>query len=101
MDIVFICGPYRAKTIFGRMRNIAEARRVAIKYWKVGYAVLCPHLNSLSFDKYCPDENFLDGYLSMLRHVSVIVMLPKWKKSEGSRKEHELAVELKKKIIYL
>lgn len=101
MEIVYICGAYRAKTRFGRLLNIYRARKVAIKYWKLGFAVMCPHMNSFFFDGKASDETFLKGYLKFVGLADVIVMLPGWLFSEGSQAEHRLAAELGKKIIYL
>ena len=101
MEVVYICGAYRAKTLFGRMLNIYRARRVAIKYWQKGYAVICPHMNSAHFDGKTSDDVFLDGYLEFVRRSDILVMLLNWMKSSGARKEQKLAYKLKKKIIYL
>lgn len=100
MKIVFLCGPYRAKTVLGRILNIYRARKVAIQFWKKGYAVICPHLNSALFDKYCREEIFLDGYLEIVRRSDILALLPDWSTSSGARKEHKLAIKLKKKVVH-
>ena len=100
MKVAYIAGPYRARTIFGRILNIYRARKIAIKYWQKGYAVICPHTNSAHFDGKAPDNTFLDGYLKLVEISDVIVMLPGWLNSSGSKAEHKLATSLKKEIIY-
>jgi len=100
MKVVYIAGSYRAKTIFGRIVNTYKARKRAIKYWKAGYVVICPHTNSFNFDGTAPDEIFLKGYLELVCRSDIIVMLPGWKKSAGSRDEHKKAKRLQKIIIY-
>lgn len=100
MKTVYIVGPYRAKTIFGRMLNIYRARKAAIVYWRTGCAVICPHMNSAFFDGKAPDKAFLDGYLKLVECSDILVMLPGWLNSAGSKEEHKLAQELKKEIIY-
>ena len=100
MKIAYIAGPYRAKTVFSRMLNIYRARKIAIKYWQKGYAVICPHTNSAHFDGKASDSTFLDGYLKLVEVSDVIVMLPGWLNSTGSQNEHKLAIKLGKEVIY-
>ncbi|MDO9529250.1 MAG: DUF4406 domain-containing protein [Syntrophales bacterium] len=91
MKVVYIAGPYRAKTIFGRIINIIRARREALKWWKRGYAVICSHSNSALFDGKAPDSVWLAGGLELLRRSDIIVMLPGWKFSQGSIQEYHTA----------
>lgn len=101
MKVVYIAGCYRTKSILKRIINIYRARKVAIKYWKRGYAVICPHSNSGFFDGKAPDKTFLDGYLELVRRSDILAMLPGWSFSSGSCKEHEFGMNLRKKIIYM
>jgi hypothetical protein len=39
--LVYIAGPY-SNGGNSREENVALARRVAVEYWKKGYAVICP-----------------------------------------------------------
>ncbi len=98
MQVVYIAGKYRAKTINGIQGNIEKARKVAVQYWQAGYAVICPHMNSSFMDGICDDEVFLEGTREMLRRSDIIVMLPGWESSEGAKIEYELALDLKKPI---
>ena len=100
MKVAFISGPYRAATKEGISANIEAAREVAVKYWRKGYAVFAPHLNTAHFDGLCPDEVWLKGDLEILRRCDVVVMMEEWWKSEGAKAEHALALELGKEIIY-
>lgn len=100
MQIVYISGPYRNKSINGMWENIAVARKVALKYWRLGYAVICPHLNTAFMDGACPDDVWLQGDLEILLRCDVVVMLSGWEKSEGACEEHEIAIEDKKQVIY-
>lgn len=100
MKLAYIAGPYRAKTIFQVQANIRKAAEIALKYWKAGCAVICPHTNTAFFDGECPDQVWLDGDLEMVSRCDVIVMVPGWEKSRGACVEHELAVGLGKQIIY-
>lgn len=98
MKIAFISMPYRGSHIEIQM-NIVEAELVAMKYWALGYAVICPHLNSAHFEG-APEKVFLEGYLEILSRCDVIVMGYGWKHSEGAQKELALAVTLGLEIIY-
>ena len=95
--VAYISGPYRGATINETFHNIEVAREAAEVYWKNGYWVFCPHLNSALMDGIVPDETFLRADLwfmkALLRPGSgVLVMLPRWVHSEGSKAEHSWAV---------
>jgi len=100
MKLLFISGPYRAPTIEGIKNNIQGAARWAAEYWKKGYAVICPHMNTALFDGICPDEVWLAGDLEILRRCDVLFAMPGWEKSEGARAEVAEAIRLGLEIIY-
>jgi hypothetical protein len=87
MTLVFISGPYRAKSKYLIDLNIQEARKHSKMLWAKGYAVFCPHMNTAHFDGICPDSNFLEGDLEILRRCDTIYLLPEWERSEGARAE--------------
>lgn len=100
MKVAYIAGPYRSTTIGGILANIEAARAVALKYWKLGYAVICPHLNTALFDGACPDSTWLEGDIEIMARCDVVVMMKNWRASSGARAEHERACDFKKEIIY-
>ena len=104
MRIAFISGPYRADTQSGIDKNIAKAAQYAKKYWRKGYSVICPHMNSAHFDNIVPDKSFLDGDLEFIKRMipgyDVIVMIPDWEYSTGAQSERRLAQERDIEIIY-
>lgn len=100
MEVVYISGPYRAATPMQVMKNIHAASMVSLRYWKQGYAVICPHRNTAFFDGEAPDSVWLNGDLEILRRCDIVVMMPLWKLSRGATEEHKLALELGKQIIY-
>lgn len=100
MKIAYIAGPYRAKTIRGMVENIRRAETVALSYWKKGYAVICPHLNSALLDGALPDSTWLKGDLEILRRCDVLVAMKKWRTSVGAKAEVKFAKERGMKIIY-
>ena len=94
MKLIYIAGPYRSDTEYGVKLNIDRAEAVALKYWKAGYAVFCPHKNSAFMGGSCPDETWLEGGLAILRRCDIIVMMEGWKNSTGSIMEYNLACKL-------
>lgn len=100
MKIAYVSGPYRAKTGIGVLLNIWKARRVAIKLWKMGFAVICPHTNSIGFPdgalRSGDDIEYIEGdceIISRLRESDALVLLPSWEQSEGARKERKKAIK--------
>ena len=91
MKVAYIAGPYRGKTHYEVEQNIRAAEAVAIKYWQLGYAVICPHKNTAHFDGLAPDEVWLKGDLEILKRCDLIVMVPGWERSSGAIAEKELA----------
>ena len=93
--VAFISGPYRADTVNGIHDNIEAARKVANKYRHMGYAVICPHMNSAYCDN-GDDQMFLDECLAIISRLLLgtdcMVMMNNWEKSEGAIKEQAKAV---------
>ena len=100
MEVVYISGAYRSDTKNGVYENIQKARKVALKYWKLGYAVICPHMNTAFMDGACSDDTWLNGDLELLRRSDIVVMMPGWQDSAGAKEEHSLVMGLDKMIIY-
>lgn len=94
MEVAYIAGPYRAPDFQARCRNILNARDIAAGLWRLGYAALCPHLNTAHFDGIVPDQAFLDGALEMMRRCDRIVLAPNWQRSHGTREEIREALRL-------
>ncbi len=91
MKLAYIIGPYRAPTPYQIQQNINNAERAALKLWKMGYCVICPHKNSAHLDGECPDSTWLDGYLEIFKRCDLGVIFDGYGNSEGSRKEIDLA----------
>lgn len=80
--------------------NIYKARKVAIKYWKLGYVSICPHMNTAHMDNHCEAQVFLDGDIAILKRCDIIVMMKDWEYSEGAYKERTVAKRYNLEIIY-
>jgi hypothetical protein len=96
--VIFISGAYRNGTEWGLEENIRRAEDAALKLWKLGWVVICPHKNSAHFGGSCPDKVWLDGDLELLRRSDAIYLLKGWQKSEGALMEYELATKQPIKI---
>ena len=101
MKVAYIAGAYRGDgmpdTIY---ENITIARSYAKKYWQMGYAVFCPHMNTAFMDGACEDEIWLSGALEIMRRCDVLILLPGWEKSSGSVAELKEAERLDMEIVY-
>lgn len=100
MKVIFVSGAYRADTLQGVMNNIARARKVALKLWQEGWAVICPHSNTALFDGAADDSVWLEGGLEILRRCDAIYMMKGWGSSIGSIEERSFALELGLEIYY-
>lgn len=100
LKVAYIAGPYRATTIYGVVENIRRAEGVSLKYWAMGYAVICPHKNTALMDGLLPDACWLNGCLELLRRADVVVMMEGWLNSKGASAEYAEAIRLGKEIIY-
>jgi len=98
--LAYVAGPYRASTPHDIVENIRKAESVAIKYWRKGYAVICPHKNTALLDGILPDDVWLEGSCALLARCDVCVMMQGWEQSEGARGEESMARDLKMEIIY-
>jgi hypothetical protein len=102
--IAFISGPYRAANGRTVRQNIRLAEEFAVSYWKLGWAVICPHLNTAFFDGEAEDDVWLAGDLAFIDRLDpatdALVMLPGWEKSEGSCEELRLAKARDITIVY-
>lgn len=93
MKVCYVAGAYRAPTVRGIVENIRRAEEVAIELWRLGFAVICPHLNSALFDGAAPDDVWLKGDLEFLRRSDLVVMCPGWRNSLGAATEWQTAIK--------
>ena len=94
MKVIYIAGPYRSDCENGVFENIVGARRVAVRLWQEGWAVICPHTNSFFMGSRLGDDKFIEGDLEILSRCDAIYMLDGWRDSKGVKAELEKAKEL-------
>lgn len=109
MKIAYTAGPYRSKTEWGLYNNIHTARGVAVILWGMGFGVICPHANTALFggsvndndDVADTDNIWLKGDIEFIkRAVDVLVVLPGWENSSGTKLEIATASVKNIPIIY-
>lgn len=79
-------------------KNTNIARDAAIKLWNMGFAVICPHLNTIDFHN---DERvtvdfmgFIEGDYSIMDASHAIYFLKNWRESEGAILEETWAKQM-------
>lgn len=91
LKVAYVAGPLRADTLNGMAENIARARAVSVHLWRLGYAVICPHLNSAFMSGAVSESQFLEAGLEFLRRSNLVVLVDGWERSEGTVREIEEA----------
>ena len=74
MKLAYVCGPYRAADNNAIYNNIQDARRLAVELWWMGFAVICPHLNSAFFGGVTKEDNFVAGCVEMVSRCDLLVL---------------------------
>ena len=100
MEKAFIIGAYFADTDFEIGDNIIRAREAAGCAWAIGYATLCPHLNTAFFGGKTSEDNFKKGYLLWLADTDIAITVPGWERSDGSREEVKFCRETGKPLYH-
>jgi hypothetical protein len=87
MKKAYVAGPYKAPTYYQRRQNIAAAEAVAVELLRMGYAVFCPHRNYGGLDGVISEFDFLERDLAHLEDCQLVVVLPGYEASEGTKAE--------------
>ena len=88
MKVVYVIGPFRAKTHWDVRLNVLVAERLGLEVSKLGAMPLIPHKNTENFDGLL-DENFwVEGTKELLRRcdaaITVAAIGERWEHSRGS-----------------
>ena len=98
--VAYISGPYRADTLERIEANITAAENEAIWWLSNGFAVICPHKNTRNFGEvFNEDKVLLPADEELVSRSDIIVMLPGWRVSTGSKVEHARARKEDKVIL--
>lgn len=97
----YTAGPYRARGIWQTEINIRRAEEVAQSLRAHGQYVICPHTNCRWSDANVADAQYIAETLELMRRCDVVVVLPGWESSEGTRGEIAEAERLGMPLVYL
>lgn len=101
MKVAYIAGhPFRSKTFWGIIQNIRSAEAAALRYWKLGYAVICPHLNAANFDGASEENIWLSGDIEIMKRCDAVIAMGTWENSSGAKEEIRIAKELGIEVVY-
>jgi len=103
MLVAYTAGKYRAESEWELEENIRLAEYWAARCWKIGLAVICPHKNTAHFGNCMgiEDQVWLDGDLEIIKRCDILIVLPNWATSSGTKAEIKLAKELFMPIFYV
>jgi len=90
--VLYIAGPFTAGHGRTEEENITAAKKVAEKYFKMGYTTITPHVNTWHMEG-CKYQDYLDADFEVIRRCDAIVMMKNWRESGGATQEHNLALE--------
>jgi len=93
MMVAYVAGPYRAATHKEVVDNIRRAEEITVNLLKRGFAVICPHKNYQWLNGIMDDDKWIPATVELVSRCDFVVMIDGWENSEGSRAEHEYAVE--------
>lgn len=97
MPVVYVAGPYRAKTREAVELNIQSARRVGLECCRKGWSPIIPHSNTAHLDAVdpsIPDDFWLASTMELLRRADAVVLCPGWERSAGTLAEVAVAKSL-------
>lgn len=92
LAIVYIAGPFRAKTAWEIERNVRAAEDLGFEVFQLGAMPLIPHANTRFFHGQGPDQFWLDGTLELLRRCDALITTRNWKRSTGACGEYHEAI---------
>jgi len=98
MKVVYIIGPIRSQSLVTHAKNIRRAKKIAMKLWHAGFAVICPHTNSGFITDKLLEICCIKGDIELLKRSDFAVLIGNWANSEGSINEFRWCVTNNKRI---
>jgi hypothetical protein len=93
--IIYVAGPFRAKTAWGIEQNVRSAETQAHRLvMEFGVMPLIPHANTRYFHGIGSDHFWLEGTLELMRRCDAVYLCPGWEDSRGSVAEKDEAQRL-------
>jgi hypothetical protein len=84
VKVIYIAGPFRAKTPWLIEQNVRRAEADALEVWQLGAAALCPHKNTQHFQDSAPDSVWIEGTLELLRRCDAVLVGGRYEASSGT-----------------
>jgi len=100
MKVVYVAGPFTAKTAWDIENNIRRAEELGFEVAKAGAMPLIPHANTRWFHGQCTAEFWYEGTLELLRRCDAIILVKDWDTSKGARGEEAEAKRLGLPVFY-
>jgi hypothetical protein len=97
---VYVAGPFRAATPWLIEQNVRRAEEAALEVWRMGAVAVVPHMLTRHFQDSLPDSVWIEGLMSLMSVCDMMLVLPGWKNSEGTKSEITEAQRQKKRIFY-
>lgn len=91
MKVAYIAGKYTDDSTYAIRNNIRRAEEVNEWAWQNGYAAICPHTNTAFLDGLCNYEVWANGDLAILERCDLVILVPGWEDSKGTREEIKFA----------
>lgn len=100
MKLVYIAGPYRAKTAWQVEQNVRVAEEAGFQLIEQyeAFVPIIPHTMYRFYDGLKNDKYWLEATQQLLLRCDEIVLLPNWTASEGTLGEFLTAVRLGMRI---
>lgn len=95
--VIYVAGPYRAKSVKTRYANIAKAVQVGKALLTCGYVPVVPHLLFADWEKegIFSDQMFLDALIEVMRRCDAVALVSQdYSTSEGTIAEVNTAIDL-------
>ena len=105
MKRVYIAGAYSANNVIEILDNIREGMRLATKVFLLGYSPFCPWLDfhfqlMLRGAEKLTVEDYYRYSIAWLEVSDVMLLVPGWQSSKGTKTEMEIAYKMDIPIYY-
>ena len=104
MKIVYIIGPFRARTQWEIARNIRNAERLGLHVAHMGAMPLIPHMNTANFHGMLSDQFWIDGTKELAKRCDAAITVEALgisiENSMGSRGEVEAMKALGRPVFH-
>jgi hypothetical protein len=88
--LLYTAGPITSNCDGAMSEHVERAKGIAVRLRRLGWSVICPHLNSIEIVGFTLDDYLWEDF-AILGRVDALVLLPGWRNSAGSLREVEFA----------